>query len=154
MRAILAVFILVVVATVQSASGTFLVRFHIGVDLLLLSVISCALLSGGTVALMIAAGAGLLQDALGSGAFGIGAAVDLSIAFLITLLRRRLWVSHWTTQSGLALLATLCAGALYALAASVRGGGAPWGPGALAARACANAVLAPPVYRIWHAVLR
>lgn len=154
MKVPLGVFIIAVAATLQSACAGTLARVHLGTDLVLVAVLSLAACAGHGPALAAAAFAGLCKDSFSAGPFGASAAVFVALAFLVGRLRGLLWLAHWTTQSAIAFLGTLAAGALYALCATLRGAPACGEMGPLLVSAAVNACLAPACFRVWRAVLR
>lgn len=154
MKVLLGVFIIAAAATLQAACAGGMARLHLGADLVLVSVLSFSALSGDGPALAAAALGGLCKDAFSAGAFGASSAVFVPLALLVSRLRDVLWLAHWTTQSAIAFVGTLAAGALYALCAALRGEPAFGEPGPLLVAAAVNACLAPACFRIWRAVLR
>lgn len=154
MKALLGAAIIALSASLQASGADLLSRLHLGADLLLVSVLSFAALSGEGASFAVAAAAGMCKDAFSAGPFGASSAVFMALAFFVNRLRAALWLAHWTTQSVIALLGTCAAGALYALVAAVRGepACAEWGP--LLLSAAVNACLAPVYFRAWRAVLR
>lgn len=154
MRFILSVLILLVAASLQTAGATLLARPNLSVDLLLVCVVCCALLMGEASLLATAAFAGLLKDCFSAGYFGHSVAVFVPIALLIVFVKRLLWVTHWTTQAGLAFAATLAAWLLYGLLQSFWR--QPLDPGGsfFLKEALLNACAAPFIFMIWKAALQ
>ena len=154
MKVLLGVFIIAAAATLQAACAGVMARVHLGADLVLVSVLSLAALSGDGAAMAAAALAGLCKDAFSAGTFGASSAVFVPLAFFVSRLRDTLWLEHLTTQSAIAFAGTFAAGALYALYAALRGEPAFGEMGPLLVSAAVNACLAPACFRVWRAVLR
>jgi len=153
-RALLGIFILILAASAQSAGALVFSRMHVGIDFLLVCCICCALLAGEGAALTVAVCAGLFKDALSCDVAGHSVAVFVAISLMICGIRSRLWVIHWSAQAGCAFTGTLCAWMLYNLLAKAWGQPLEWAVGAVLSRACVNACIAPPLFRIWLAVVR
>lgn len=153
MKAFLCAFILAAAASIQVIAGNRLARAHLGIDLLLVCCVCCALLAREGAALAVAVCAGLFKDSFSAGIFGHSVAVFTPLALLLNRVRRAFWIAHWTTQAGLAFAATVIAWLLYGIFSRIYGEPADWGVGHILATAALNACVTPPVFKVWRAVL-
>lgn len=154
MRGLLTLFILVIAASLQSSVALLLAKAHLGIDLLLLCVLCCAMVARAGPALAVALIAGLFKDALSAGVAGHSVAVFVPLSLLVNSFRTQLWVAHWTTQAGCALACTVMAWLLYNILGKIWGEPFEWAVGALIARSFLNACATPPLFKLWQAVLR
>jgi cell shape-determining protein MreD len=153
-KALLAAFLIGLVAAVQAACAGTPAGIRISADPLLVSVLSIAALCGGGAAVLAAAFAGICRDALSTGPFGVSSAVFIPLAVLQNRLRLPRGPGYWAVRSAAAFAGTLAASALYLLFTALRGEPAYVGPGPLLATALVNACIAPPLHLAWRAVLR
>ncbi|MDD5557119.1 MAG: rod shape-determining protein MreD [bacterium] len=154
MRALLALSLLVVAGAVQTILAHRLARIGLPLDLLLVCAVCCAMTAGEGATVGVAACAGLFRDAFSAGPFGHSAAVFIPVALLVHWTRRALGVTHGTTRALLAAGATIVAALLAGLFSRLRGEApAPW-IGSAWAGALVNAAVAPPLFRVWRAVMR
>lgn len=154
MKVVLGIFVLVIAATLQSSAGLFLSRLRIDFDFLLVSCVCAAMLSGLGPAVAVAVCAGLFKDALSTASGGYSVAVFVPISIVISSIRKRIWAAHWVTQAGCASAATLCAWLLYGILLKASGRPLEWSGFGVLSRAAVNALIAPPLFKIWQAVLR
>jgi len=153
-RFFLGLFILVVAGSLQVAGSLYLARVHLCIDLPLVCVICGALLLKEHGAIAVALCAGVFKDAFSTGCFGHSIAVCVAISLLVNRIRHSLWISHWTTQSGLALAGTIIAWVLYNLISKIMGQPLDCEIGSVLKSALLNACAAPPLFKVWSAAMK
>ncbi len=154
MRFVLGLLILVVAGSLQVVGSIYLGRVHLCIDLPLVCAISGALCVGEGSAIAIGLCAGMFTDAFTAGLFGQSVAVYVAISFLVSRIRHSMWLSHWTTPSGLAFAGTLVAWVLYNLISAIQGRPLDVEIGSLATSAALNACAAPPLFKVWSAAMK
>jgi rod shape-determining protein MreD len=153
-RFFLGLFILVVAGSLQVAGSLYLAKLHLSIDLPLVCVVCGALLLKEQGAIAVALCAGAFKDAFSTGCFGHSIAVFTVISLLVNRVRHLLWISHWTSQSGLAFAGTVVAWVLYDLISKILGQPLDYEVGAVLKSAVLNACAAPPLFRVWSAAMK
>lgn len=154
MRCALGLLILVVAGSLQIAGSLSLAGVHLGIDLPLVCVICGALLVRESAALALALCAGMFKDAFSAELFGHSIAVFVAISLIVNRIRHSLWISHWTTQSGLAFAGTIIGWFLYNLISRIMGQPLDGEIGGVLKSAVLNACAAPPLFKVWSAAMK
>jgi len=153
-RFVLGLLILVVAGSLQVVGSIYLGRVHLCIDLPLVCAICGALCVREGSAIAIALCAGMFTDAFTAGCFGHSIAVYVAISLLVSRIRHSLWLSQWTTPSGLAFAGTIVAWVLYNLISKIQGQPLDGEIGSLVKSAVLNACAAPPLFKVWSAAMK
>ena len=153
-RFLLGLLILVVAGSLQVVGGFYLDRLQLSGDLLLVCAICGALVAGEGTAIALAVCAGLFTDAFSAGPFGHSVAVCVVISLLVQGIRSRLWISHWSTQAGLAFVGTIVAWGLYNAISMLLGHPLDGEIVRLLKGAALNACVAPLLFKVWNAAMK